>query len=583
MVAKFATNSVFALDLETTGLKALDSRIILCQIGFPDSTYVIDTIKVDITPLLEYFKSPKWKVLIQQSKFERSFIGYHHKTEITNVFDTFLAEKLLVTDGISSASLEALAMKYANIKLNKSIRVGFTEARSQSAFSDDELQYAADDVICLFPIYEAQNTLIIEKKLEKVAELEFQVAQTVAFMELTGVPILTDKWQEIMEQTKKDHEEARLKMHEHLFDSGANNEQTGMFVRDGINLNSPVQLKKAFAKIGINVESTNEREIALIQHPAAKELLKYRGLQKVMSSYGESFLGYIHPFTGRIHADFMQLGTETGRFSCKNPNLQQMPDRFRQCVGHPDFDIIAADYSQIELRILAELSQDQNFLKAFKSGEDLHKSTAATMFSIPLDKVTKEQRFIAKTINFGLAYGMGSIKLNDILNAEAEKTNSKKYTTHQTKQLISKYRTAYRAVVDWLDGAGSIAFSRGYSETMFGRKRFFTRPAQGISENDYDMQMAAIRRQGANAAIQGTNADITKLAMIDIQREIRNNGFSAHIIIQVHDEIVLISRKEESEAVREITVNAMVEAGEKILKTVPVKVEAYINSIWKKE
>jgi DNA polymerase-1 len=187
------------------------------------------------------------------------------------------------------------------------------------------------------------------------------------------------------------------------------------------------------------------------------------------------------------------------------------------------------------------------------------------MFAIPIENVTKEQRFIAKTINFGLAYGMGSNKLRDILNAEAERNGTAKYGPQQTKNLVAKYRSAYRRVIDWLDDAGAMAIRKGYSETMYGRKRFFIRPAQGISEEDFEQQMSGIRRQGANAPIQGTNADITKLAMLDIHRELRNNGFSADIIIQVHDEIVVLSRKDEASAVKEVVVASMIEAAQKVI------------------
>lgn len=583
VVAEFARSSVVALDLETTGLSPLDSRIVLCQLGFPGSTFVIDASKVDLHPLLPFFKDRKWTKLIQQSKFERKFIQHFYNTQINEVFDTYLAENLISTSQFG-ASLASLATKYTDMTLNKAIRTSFTDARSLNVFSSEQLQYAADDVIVLLKIYEAQQNKIKETNQEKVADLEFELATVVANMELVGVPIDQKKWLNILAQTQAEHEQTRLRLNALLFDEGKNVEQMGMFVRDGINLNSVPQIKRAFQNLGIEITTTNEREIGLIDHPAAKELLKYRGLQKILSAYGTSFLDHIHPFTGRIHADFRQIGTETGRFSCKEPNLQQMPDNFRQCVGggSNDFSIIAADYSQIELRILAELSQDPNFLAAFNSGEDLHRATAATMFNIPAETVTKEQRFIAKTINFGLAYGMGANKLRDILNAEAEKNGTAKYGPQQTKNLVSKYRKAYQNVIWWLDDNGALAVRKGYSETMYGRKRFFTRPAQGIPEEDFEQQMASIRRQGANSPIQGTNADLTKLAMIDIQRELKNNGFSADIIIQVHDEIVVLARKDEAAAVKDIVVQSMIDSAQVLLKTVPVKVEAYVNSMWKK-
>lgn len=578
VVSEFPNYTVFSLDLETTGLNPLDSRITLCQIGFGDKTFVIDATKVALEPLLPFLKSRKWLKIIQNAKFENKFFQHFYKIDINNIFDTKIAENMLSND---SASLAALSQKYAYITLDKSVRASFTDGRAFD-FSEEQLKYAALDAQVLFPIYEAQLSQIKEFGLEEVANLEFELTKVVANMELVGVPIDQKKWLTIIRETEKRHEESRERLNELLFDIGGLDEQMGLFNRVGINLNSPKQVKEAFQKLGIQIDATNEREIAIIDHPAARELLRYRELQKILSSYGDTFLGHIHPFTNRIHADFQQLGTQTGRFSCKEPNLQQMPDEFRQCVSQEGFAVIAADYSQIELRILAELSGDPNFMSAFKSGEDLHKATAATMFGIQVSEVTKEQRFIAKTINFGLAYGMGSMKLMDILNAEAEKNKTKKYTVQQTKSLISRYRNAYRKVVEWLDNAGQTAYRTGQSETMFGRKRFFQRPKPGIDQDLFDQLVASIKRQGANAAIQGTNADITKLAMLDIHNELKINGFSADIVVQVHDEIVVLARKVEAEAVKEMVVNSMIRCGEQLLKNVPIKVEAYITDTWSK-
>jgi DNA polymerase I len=419
--------------------------------------------------------------------------------------------------------------------------------------------------------------------MTSLAEMEFALAQVVASMEETGTPIDQERWKAKINEYKDLHEESRLRMHDLLFDDGGLNEQMGLFVRDGINLNSNQQIKAAFLKIGINIDATNEREIGLLTHPAARELLVYRGLQKIMSAYGESFLDKIHPFTGRIHADFQQMGTETGRFSCKEPNLQQMPDEFRQCVSLKDHVIVGADYSQIELRILAELSDDPVFIAAFTSGEDLHKSTASTMFKIPIDSVTKEQRFMAKTINFGISYGMGVGKLMDMLNSEAQKVGSPKLRYPQVQEILTRYHKTYGKVSKWLSDAGMAAFVNGYSETMMGRKRFYARPDPNeLDEATYGMQVSAIKRKGANSPIQGTNADITKLAMLNVQEELQEGGYQANIIIQVHDEIVVLAHKRQAEAVKNVVVNAMKNAASTFLKKVPVKADAYISEIWKK-
>lgn len=577
MVPYFSRFNTFSFDLETTGLNPIDSRITLCQIAFPDTVFVINP-KVGLEPLMGYFLDAKWLKIIQNAKFDTKFLLNEHKTRTNNIFDTKLAEHLLTSDEAwASTSLKTLAKKYLEIELDKSVRESFIDMKPMTVFSQEQLEYAARDAQLLFGIYDQQKVLLADKGLEKVASLEFELSPIVGAMELTGVPIDIKKWNQKLEDYRKQHEESRLEMHRLIFDEGNLTEQIGMFERDSINLNSPKQIKEAFQAIGIDIEATNEREISLINHPAAKELLNYRKLQKIMSSYGESFLGKIHPFTGRIHADYQQLGTATGRFSCKDPNLQQMPDEFRQCVSLKDYKIVTADYSQIELRILAELSGDEAFSKAFNTGEDLHKSTASTMFNIPIENVSAEQRFIAKTINFGISYGMGPNKLMDMLN---QKREPKHYLTFgQVNGIMRKYKTTYHRVNEWLQEAGNLAYRRGYSETMYGRKRFFTRPQGGPN---FENEVASLKRQGANAAIQGTSADITKLAMLNLYHDLSNYHYDANIILQVHDEIGVLAHKSQAEAIKLVVDESMTQSAQELLKNVPVKVDAYVGDIWKK-
>jgi DNA polymerase I len=569
------------LDLETTGLTPLDSRILLCQIGTRDTNFVIDVNRVPIEELLPFLISSRWLKIIQNSKFERRFFLNKYQTPINSVFDTFLAEKLLVPDGFRYG-LADLALRYAGVVLDKSIRKSFYE-RKNVTMSSEQIEYAAKDVEVLWPIMDAQETKLAEYGMTRLATLEFDLAQVVASMEETGTPIDQEKWRSKIRYYEKEHETSRLKMLDILYGSDKIDEQLGLFSRGGINISSHKQILEAFHKIGIDVDNTNEREISLIDHPAAIELLNYRGLDKILTSYGGSFLDKIHPFTQRIHADFQQIGTETGRFSCKDPNMQQMPEEFRECVSLPDHVLVGADYSQIELRILAELSGDKNFIKAFTSGEDMHKSTAALMFGIPIASVTKQQRFTAKSINFGIAYGMGPGKLMDTLNSEARRTGGQQHTFPEVRGMFDRYRKTYAQVNRWLQEAGNKAFISGVSETMYGRKRFYTRPdLNSMSQEDYDKQVGAIKRRGANSPIQGTNADITKLAMLNVHSNLEEGGFNAKIILQVHDEIVVLAHKRQAEQVREVVVSSMLESAELLMKKVPVKADGFISEIWKK-
>jgi DNA polymerase I-like protein with 3'-5' exonuclease and polymerase domains len=576
-VSSLSDCHIFAFDVETTGLNPHDSRLLLLQISTPDKVFVIEA-GADIKPLLPFFEDHKWLKIIHNAKFDTKFMYHNYGVPTHNVFDTMLAEQLITSDPYNGISLASVVLKYLHIVLDKSMRGSFIDMKPMEIFSKDQLDYAGKDTVHLIGVYEAQKAKLEEYGLTKVAEVEFELASVVGQMELTGVPILTKKWKASLDEFRVQHEQSRLRMHELIFDDNPIDEQIGMFVRDAINLNSPKQLKEAFNKIGIDIEKTNEREISLVNHPAALELLNYRGLQKLLSSYGESFLDKLHPFTGRIHADFQQIGTATGRFACKDPNLQQMPPSLRACVGLEDYKIVSADYSNIELRILAELSGDDNFGKAFASGADPHKGTASIMFNIPIDDVTKDQRFIAKTINFGISYGMGPNKLMDMLNKGKPKKDQ--LTFNQVNAIMKKYKESYRGAIDWLQNAGNRAYRQGYSETMLGRRRFYDRPSS--SSPDWEGQVASLKRQGANSPIQGTNADITKLAMLNLHHDLKTYNFRADMILQVHDEIGVLAHKSQADAVSLLVAESMERSAQELLKVIPVKVDISIGDVWSK-
>lgn len=575
LLLKFSEYDTFSFDTETSGLNPIDSRLLLAQITFPDETFVINA-RLDLRPLMPFFASKDWLKIMQNAKFDTKFVLHNFNTKTSNIYDTMLAEQMIRLEEHASSRLDILAKKYLNVDLNKDTRNSFINATSH-VFTQEQLDYAADDTKVLFGIREQQLKIIEEQGLQKVAELEFELAPVVAAMELAGVPINREKWQMKLEDYKKQHIASKLRMHELLFDNSNLSEQLGMFERDAINLNSPQQIKKAFTALGVDMEATNERELKRINHPAAIELLNYRGLQKIMTSYGTSFLDKIHPFDQRIHPDYQQIGTATGRFSCKEPNLQQVPEDFRKCVGLKDYKIVAADFANIELRILAEYSEDPNFIKAFSSGDDPHKSTASIMFNIPIASVTKEQRFTAKTINFGISYGMGTYKLMDMLNERREPKDKLTYT--KVAAIMNRYKATYEKANKWLSDAGNLAYRRGFSETMLGRRRWYSKPEQGA---DWEKQIAHIKRQGANSPVQGTNADITKLAMLNLYHDLKTYGYRADIILQVHDEIGVLAHKSQAEDVKLIVEDSMIKSAQELLKLVPVKVDTYVNDVWEK-
>ena len=257
-----------------------------------------------------------------------------------------------------------------------------------------------------------------------------------------------------------------------------------------------------------------EATLVKYDHPAVKKLLEYRGFEKTLSAFGENVLGLINPKTHRIHPDFNQHGADTGRFSCTKPNVQQIPatSDFRKCfIASSGYKLVTCDYSQCELRILAELSGDEGFVTAFRSGGDLHTLTASQMFGVPVDQVQKPQRSAAKAINFGLAYGMGPGGLAPRLGVSLD----------EAKELIARYFQAYPGVQKWLEKAGKDSVRNGYSLTTIGRKRFYNIPDENLKQRDPDewrKQIASIERQGKNSPIQGCVVGSTRIL-------VRNKGY----------------------------------------------------------
>lgn len=568
----------------------------MCQIGFPDDTqFVIDARKVKLDPLIPYFESRDWKKLYFNGEFESKFIEKFYGCEIRNVGDCYLLERIVHPENLGGNSFEDLALKYLGVQLDKQTRKSFLGGQA-GPFTARQIRYGAEDVKYLFPLYEILEKEIVEKNSQHIADLENDLVRVVASMELVGVPVDAEKWTGILQGYIEEHEESRKKLLSLFFDKPADTynklgTQASLF-DDGdvdllpapMNLNSPDQIKKALGTLGVHVKDTTDQTISLIRHPAAEELTRYRGLQKLITSYGQNaVLDKIHPFTGRIHADWQQLGAETGRFSCRRPNLQQIPEKLRKAIGGEDkYRLLGADFSQMELRILAQESKDPELVKAFMTGQDVHTSTASLMFNVKPENVTKEQRFTAKTLNFGITYGMKIGKFTDSLNIEAKKTGQPAITMAQANQLMTLYKKTYKTANQYLESLGTFALREGYVETAYGRKRWFNPASNALTPKAYAGQIEAIKRAGANMPIQGTNADITKMAMIDIYDELREYNFKADIILQVHDEIVLLAHNTQVEAIKPIVIDAMVKAGQKLLPDIPVVVEAYDSDYWPK-
>lgn len=565
-----AQEPIVSFDTEGTSLDPYAARLLLLQIATPQKAYLFDARHLDLSPLKKVLEEEKILKLGQNVKFDYGMLKAKTGFRVVNIFDTMLAERILTTGLARDNSLAAISRKYLGIELAKETRETF--ANHTRDFSKKQLDYAAMDVLVLFPIYERQKVALEKEGLAKIADLEFQLVPVVSEMELRGFLIDVGKWRVVISDYQQKASEVAKKIQEELRPYFRAT-QTDLFGNhaDVVNLNSPSQVLDAFRKVGLDLPSTGEEILARYDHPLAKLLLEHRTYEKIITAFGENLIAKINPQTGRIHPDYMQIGADTGRFACSNPNLQQIPSDslFRQCfIAPPGYKLVVADYSQIELRIAAELSGDPVFLKAFAEDADLHTVTASQMYGVPEDAVTKELRQTSKTINFGLLYGRGAKSIGVQIGASEEKARA----------LLEKYFRTYRQVKRWLDNAARDAVRLGYSETMGGRKRFY----QKLDPEDpsYERQVAYIERQGKNTPVQGTSADMTKIALVNVSRRIKQEKLEAVPIHTVHDEIVVEAKENQAEKVAKIVGEEMERAGKTLLKRVPVKVDVSVSDIW---
>ena len=304
--------------------------------------------------------------------------------------------------------------------------------------------------------------------------------------------------------------------------------------------------------------------------PIIDAILDYRGLRKLLSTYIEPFAGYISPKDGRVHTTFNQALTSTGRLSSSNPNLQNIPVRTEEgreirkafVAGEEGWVMMSADYSQIELRLMAHLSGDAHLVDAFRHGLDVHAATAAKIFRIPLEEVTADQRRIAKTANFGIMYGISSFGLAERLRCPRS----------EAKQIIDDYFASFPSIRGFIDATVAQARERGYVETLFGRRRYIADIGAGNAA-----LRALAERNAVNAPIQGTAADIIKLAMIAVDRRLREGGFRARMVLQIHDELLLEVPQDEIAPVRDLLVHEMENV---ITLSVPLTVECNDGKTW---
>jgi len=573
VLGKLDPYNQLCIDLECGGLNPWQNTLLLIQIATPDETFVIDTRRVNIEPLKPILESPHILKILQNAKFDYQFLKLQKGITLHNIYDTMIAEHLLNAGriGYGQSKLQHLAWKYAGIELEKPQGLMFDE--HINIFTEQQLEYATKDAAILWDIFRVQKDELESEGLVRIALLEFDVLPAIAEMELNGVLINKEGWKDFLgevEETKQEH--ARI-----LYDFFAPTRAQQPLIEGviDINLRSVQQVRQAFIESGIDLPDTQQTTLKRIGHPATLALIEYRKYSKFLSTYGENIFEFINPVTGRIHADFGQAFTDSGRLSCRDPNLQNIPikdtPRFRQCfIADEGNKLISADYGQIELRIIADHSQDRNLIRAFNSGEDIHTLTARAVFD--KENITESERKAAKNMVYGMSYGISYEGFARRWNMDVP----------EAKRLLQEFNKHYPKANNWLYYSGKRAIARGYARTKLGRKRWFV-VEKPIDWKDW--RIHRLMREARNHPVQGGSADMIKLALAAVQKDFAkgliNRGVK--LILSVHDEICVEAPEEEVEEVKSIMAEEMIKAGEKIVESVPIEVDFTVGDTWYKE
>ena len=490
----------------------------------------------------------------------------HGMTTFETAFDTEVAQYVLDSSR-SNYSLSALSERNTCIRASETKRNSLRKTGRYDLCTDPTEQYMTYGCeVCgaILNLADAQKAQIADQKLETVLyEAELPLVEVMASMEHEG--FRTDK--NILEGFGVGAWRSR---------SGRSLQQKQIYGLAGeeFNINSPLQLGNIlFEKLGLPAGKKTKRgystsadilEKLMDKHPIIPLILEYRTVSKLKSTYVDGLIPLISSTDGKVHAHFNQTVTTTGRISCTEPNLQNIPIRSgnarklrKAFIPEENCVLVGADYSQIELRVLAHMSGDEALIESFNNGEDIHRATAARVLGIPEDKITLEERSRAKAVNFGVIYGMSAFGLSSEL----------RITRKDADEYIKAYFAKHAAVKEFMDEQVKFCKANGYVSTLLGRKRFI----KEINASAYMVKQVG-ERLAMNTPIQGSAADIIKLAMIKVFRALRDQGLRSRLILQVHDELIINTREEEKEQVEKLLTENMESAYE-----LAVKLKANLN------
>ena len=610
-VINYCTNITnIAIDTETSGVDYNKDKVIMLQIGDEHNQFVIDTRYVSIIPLKHILESDIHLLLGHNIKFDYKFLLSNFGIRLRNVWDTMLAECVIHCGKVRPGySLLHTTKRYLGIQLNKETRSQFTKLQSGEPYTEEQIEYGAKDVEYLIPIMNKQMNIIHELDLVELIKLENSATLAFAEIEFNGLYLNKEAWSKLAidadsSATKKEDElDAMLLNDSKLQQFVLPGIQTDLFggklKKTAIKWSSPSQVKNVLITLDPTLEDTSMRELYKRRnhYPIIETIIDYRKESKLASTYGMEFLRYINKTSQRVHTVFWQIlntgrvsSGMKGKFSYQDyPNMQNIParDEYRNCFeAQPGYKIVTMDYSGQELRLIAEGSQDETWLNAFKNGEDVHGKVASMVFNIDISKVKTKPKFlkgksyrdVAKTINFGLAYGMSYYKLADTLDISQDKA----------KEFIDKYFYALPKIKSFLTALGNYGKKYGYIKTFkpYRRIRWFEdhKNLSNLDRKHRFHRLGEIERASKNTPIQGSGADMIKYALSLMLEHINSCNLhdKVRLVTQVHDEIGCEVKEEWVDAWIEVQRALMMEAGKKICKSVDMVVDHSVSDKWSK-
>jgi DNA polymerase-1 len=578
LLQKLQQQSSVCFDTETTGLKALEVALIGIAfsweagkgyyVSFPENQDETQTILEEFRP---FFENQNIEKIGHNLKYDIKVLSNYNIPVKGKLFDTMIAHYLINAD--MRHNMDVLAETYLNYQPVSITELIGKKGKNQLSMREVELskqtEYAVEDSDITYQLKEHFTKELDSGNVTKLFnEVELPLVSVLTAMEIEGINLDIGFLNNLSIELAKDIERLEKGVYEQAGEEFnlASPKQLGVVLFENMKLvDKPKKTKTGQYKTSEDILSFLAKE-----HQIIRDILEFRQYKKLQSTYVDALPNEINPKTGRIHTVYAQAVAATGRLSSNNPNLQNIPirtERGRQVrkafiPRDENHVLLAADYSQIELRIIAALSEEETMIEAFKNGEDIHASTAAKVFGVPISEVTREQRSNAKTVNFGIIYGVSAFGLS----------NQTDLTRKEAKALIDTYYETYPKLRAYISKQVDFAREHGYVETVLNRRRYL----KDINSRNAIVRGAA-ERNAVNAPIQGSAADIIKLAMINIHNRFEKEQFKSKMLLQVHDELVFDAHKDELEIIKQIIKEEMENA---YTLSVPLDVDMGIGQNW---